>query len=111
MLAMLDAGHDLSLGRAIARKLIGDHHARSKALLLEQLAQQPLGCFSIAAALDQDIEHDPVLIYGTPEPVLHPGDPDGDLVQVPLVPGAGQASSQAAATENKRSSPKAGPSN
>jgi hypothetical protein len=39
-------------------------------LLLEQLAQQPLGRLGIAPALDQDVEHGPVLIDGAPEPML-----------------------------------------
>ena len=54
MLPMLDAGHDLSPGRAVAREFVGDHHARCDALLLEQLAQQPLGRLGIAPALNQD---------------------------------------------------------
>src|ERR671916_3033337 len=32
----------------------------------------------------------PGLVHGTPEPVLHPGDPDGHLIRVPLAPGTGQ---------------------
>src|SRR5918997_610515 len=44
----------------------------------------------VPAALDQHVEHHPGLVHGTPEPVPHPGDPDGHLIQVPLVPGTGQ---------------------
>ncbi len=42
-LPMLDSGHDLSLGRGGAGEFVGDHHTRSHALRLEQLAPQALG--------------------------------------------------------------------
>ena len=61
-------------------------HARSPALPLEQLAQQALGCPRVAAALDKNVEHHPVLVDRAPQPVLYPRDRDHDLVQVPLVP-------------------------
>jgi hypothetical protein len=35
VLAMLNAGHDLSFGRAVARQLVGDHHAGWPHLLLQ----------------------------------------------------------------------------
>jgi hypothetical protein len=38
VLPMLDTRHDLSLGRAVARELVRDHHPRNHALLLEQLS-------------------------------------------------------------------------
>src|SRR5215469_2670367 len=79
VLAMLNAGHDLAFGRAIAGKLVGDHDAGRSHLLFQQLAQQPLGRVLVASALDQNIEHDPGLVHGTPQPVLHTGDPEHDL--------------------------------
>ena len=36
--------------------------------------QQPLGSLLVAAALDQDIEHDASLVHCSPQPMLHPGD-------------------------------------
>jgi hypothetical protein len=42
VLAMLDARHDLTLGRAIAAERIGDQHTRCSTLLLQELAQQAL---------------------------------------------------------------------
>ena len=38
VLAMLDAGHDLSLGRAVAGQLVGNHDAWRSHLLLQELA-------------------------------------------------------------------------
>jgi hypothetical protein len=40
----------------------------------------------IAPGLNENIEHDTILIDGTPEMVLHALDPDEDFVHVPLVP-------------------------
>ena len=40
-----------------------------------------------AAALNQDIEHDPVLVDSTPSPMLPTGDADRDLIEMHLVPG------------------------
>src|SRR5215213_7076186 len=87
MLPMLDTRYDLSFGRAVAREFVGDHHARSDALLPEQLAQQPVGCFCIAAALNQNVEHNPMLVHHSPEPMLSACNADYHLVEVPLVTG------------------------
>src|SRR5215468_9827334 len=51
VLAMLDAGHDLSFGRAVAGKLVGNHDAWRSHLLLQQLAKEPLRCGRAAPAL------------------------------------------------------------
>jgi hypothetical protein len=77
MLPMLDARHDLPLCRVVAGKLVGDHHARRPHLPLQQLAQQPLGRLFVAAALDQDVEHDAGLVHGSPKPMLYPGNFEG----------------------------------
>ena len=83
MLPMLDAGHDLPLCRAEAGKLAGDHDTGRPHLPLQQLAQQSLGCLLVASALDQDIEHDAGLVHRSPQPMLHPGDLEYDLIQMP----------------------------
>ena len=75
---MLNAGHDLAFDRAIAGKFVGDHDAWRSHLLLQQL--KPLRRLFVASALDQNIEHDPGLVYGAPQLVLHTGDPEHDLV-------------------------------
>src|SRR6266849_2476088 len=85
VLPMLDPGHDLPLGRGIAPQLVGDEHTRGSALLLEELAEQALGGLLVAPALDENIENEAVLVDGTPEPMLLPGDADDDLIDVPFV--------------------------
>src|SRR5919199_850139 len=39
----------------------------------------------VAPALDEDVQHDPVLIHCAPEPVLLPRDLHGNLVEVPCI--------------------------
>src|SRR5208283_2506290 len=88
MLPMLDAGHDLPLGRGIAAQLVGDQHTRRSPLLLQELAEQAFGGLLVAPALDEDIENEALLVDRSPEPVLLAGDGDHDLIEVPLVAAA-----------------------
>jgi hypothetical protein len=90
MLPVLNAGQQALLGSAVAGQLVGDHDTRWAHLFPEQLAQQAFSGRLIAPALEQNLEHDPVLINGPPEPVLHPGDLHRDLVQMPFVTGSRQ---------------------
>src|SRR5215210_3342230 len=87
---VLDRGHDLTLRGPVAGQLVRDHHTRGPALLLEQLAAQALGGPLVAPALDQDVEHDPILVDGPPEPVLLSPDHQAHFVEVPLVARTGQ---------------------
>jgi hypothetical protein len=83
VLAMLHTRPPSFLRGGIAGQLVRDHHAWSDTLLL---AQQALRRFGIAPALDQDVEHDPMLIHGSPKPVLPARDIDRHLIKVPFVP-------------------------
>jgi len=85
VLAMLNAGHDLLLCRAVAGKLVGDYDTGRPHLPLQQLAQQPLGRVLVASALDQDVEYGAGLVDGSPKPMLYPGNFQHDLVQMPFV--------------------------
>src|SRR3954453_2305575 len=67
---MLNRGHHLSLRSAIARQLVRDHHTRHAGLALQQLPEQALGGPLVAPALDENVEHNPILIDSPPEPVL-----------------------------------------
>src|SRR5438045_9465556 len=90
-LRMLDPRHGLPLGRGVALQLVGDEHTRCSTLLLEELAEQAFGGLLVAPALDENIENEAVLVDGTPEPMLVPGDADDDLIEVPLVATARRA--------------------
>src|ERR1700726_2277089 len=85
VLPMLDPGHDLPLGSGVAFQLVGDEHTRGSTLLLEELAEQAFGGLLVAAALDENIENEAVLVDGTPEPMLLPGEADAHLIEVPFV--------------------------
>jgi hypothetical protein len=54
-------------------------------LLLEELAEQAFSGLLVAPALDENIEHEAVLVDGTPEPMLLPGEADDHLIEVPFV--------------------------
>jgi hypothetical protein len=84
VLAMLNAGDDLPLRRAVAGKLVGDHDTGRPHLLLQQLAQPPLGSLFVASALNHNVEDDAGLVHGSPQPMLHPGNFERDLIKMPL---------------------------
>src|SRR5438105_7094665 len=85
VLPMLDPGHDLPLGRGVALQLVGDEHTRGSTLLLEELAEQAFGGLLVAPALDENVKNEAVLVNGTPEPMLLPGEADDNLIEVPFV--------------------------
>src|SRR4051794_5992852 len=85
-LPVLDPGPDLPLGRAITLQLIGHDHTREILRALQQLLEEALGRLGAAPALDQDVEHDAVLVDRPPEVVALAADADEDLAQVTLVP-------------------------
>jgi len=91
VLAMLNVGHDLSLRRTVAGKLVGNHDTGRPHLPLQQLAQQTLSGLFVASALDQNVEHDTGLIHGSPKPMLYPSNFEHDLIQMPLIADLGKA--------------------
>src|SRR3954471_7215098 len=89
---MLDRGHHLSLRGTVAGQLVRDHHrgTRGAHLPLQQLPEQALGGLLVAPALDQNVEHDPILIDSPPEPMLRSPDHQAHFVQMPLVSRTGK---------------------
>src|SRR4051812_23395539 len=86
---MLDRRHHLRLRGAVARQLVRDHDTRRPRLPLQQLAKQTLGGPLVAPALDQDVEHDPILVDSPPEPVLRSPDHQATSSRCHLSPGLG----------------------
>lgn len=80
---MLDRGHQLSKGRTIRAKLVGDDTFRLTSLLLHQPDQQALGGLGVAASLDDFVENIAVLIHSAPQPVFPATDHHDHLVQMP----------------------------
>jgi hypothetical protein len=64
-------------------------------LTLQQSLEEPLGSVGIAPGLDEDIEHNAILIDGAPEILQHALDPNEHLVRVPLVSWSWPAASPA----------------
>src|SRR3954468_18823350 len=87
---MLDRGHHVCLCSGVAGELVRDHDTRGPALLFQQLAEQALGGLLVPPALDQDVEHDPILVNSPPEPVLRSPDPQAHFVEVTFIARAGQ---------------------
>src|SRR5215469_11237037 len=94
-LSVLDAGKQVTLSDAVAPQLVGHDHPRHVLQTLQKPPKEALRRVGIAPGLNENVEHDAILIDGTPEIVLHTLDPDEDLVHVPLVPWARPASTQA----------------
>src|SRR4051794_36275136 len=88
--SMLDRGHHLTLRGAVARQLVRNHHTRHAGLALQQLPEQAFGGRLVPPALDESVEHDPILVHRAPEPVLLAGNLHLNLVQAPLVSGTGE---------------------
>ena len=85
----------LALGDAVASQLISHDHAWHVLKTFQQAAKEALRGFGVPPWLNQDVEHNAVLIHGTPKIVLHALDPDKHLVHVPLVSRPWSAASQA----------------
>src|SRR6202522_1364871 len=92
---MLDVGKQVALCYAVASQHVGHDHPRHIVLALQQAPEEALGGFGISALLNEDVEHNAVLIHAAPKIVLHALDPDEHLVQVPLVPWPWPAASHA----------------
>src|SRR3954454_25402677 len=76
---MLDRRHHLTLRGAVARQLVRDHDTRHAGLALQQLAEQAFGGRLVPPLLDENVEHDPILVDGSPEPMLRSPDHQAHL--------------------------------
>ncbi len=77
---MFNAREDLAFGGSIGSEFIGHDNSGHIAQTLQQLAKEPLGCFRVAAALDQHIKYVAVLIDRSPEVVQFAPNADEYLV-------------------------------
>jgi hypothetical protein len=69
----------------VAAQAVGDDASRLVTQPLQQPFEEALGCCGISPVLDQDVEHDAVLVDGTLKVAKLTVDPDEHLVQVPGV--------------------------
>ncbi len=82
---MDDGRHDAPVSCGITPQLVGDQPPGRATLTLQQLTKEAFSSTSVATRLDEDIDHVPILINGTPEILSSTLDGDEDLVQVPRV--------------------------
>ena len=92
---MFNLGKQQTLRDAVASQLIGHDYARHISKTLQQPSKETFGCLGIPPWLNEDVEHDAVLIHSTPKIVLYATNPDEHLVHVPFVSWAWPATSQA----------------
>ena len=94
VLVLLRAVHDERHHRAvrccIAAQLVRDEPARRAALIFQQFPKEPGGSPSVAAGLDEDVDHITVLVNRPPEIVTSALNLHKQLVEIP---GVAQASS------------------
>src|ERR1700704_2129055 len=92
---MFNLGKQLALGHAVAPQLVGYDHARDILKALQQPTKEAFGSFGIPPWLNEDVEHDTVLVDRAPKIMLHALDPDEHLIKVPLVTGPRTTATQA----------------
>ena len=82
---MLDARKQLTLSDTVAAQFVGHDHPRHVLKSFQQSLEEPFRSGPIASSLNQDVEHNAILIDRAPKVVLHALDPDEHLIEVPLV--------------------------
>jgi hypothetical protein len=92
---MIDTGKQMTLGDAVASQLVSHDHPRQILQAFQQPSEEALGGVGIAPVLNKDVEHNAILINGTPKVVLHALDPDEYFVEVPFVTGARSTAAEA----------------
>lgn len=94
MLSMSNAGQHNPFRRPVAAQLVSNDHTWSAACGTQQLAEEPDSGKSIPSWLDENIEHNAVLIDRSPEIVCDSVDLEEDFIQVPFVTGPSATPSQ-----------------
>src|SRR5208283_2424549 len=92
---MLDVGKQVALRHAVASQFVGHDHSWHILQTFQLAPEESLGGRGIAALLNEDVEHNAVLVHGAPKVTLHALDPDEHLVHVPLVAGSWPPAAQA----------------
>ena len=83
--SVLDLGEHLALRHAVTPQAIGDQALGFVLQPSEQALEEPFGGGGIPAILDQDVEHDAVLVHRTPEIMQLAIDLQKYLIEVPGV--------------------------
>ena len=94
--AMGDGWEDLSVGRRIASKLVGNELPWWTPLVFRHRAKEALGGSLVSMACDKDIEDIAVLVHGSPKIMAFAADCDEHFVHVPDVAESALSSPQSA---------------
>jgi hypothetical protein len=70
MLAMLHGKVHRRFRGAVRTELVRDHHARRRHGGFQEFLHEPLRSPRVSSILDQDVEHEAILIDGAPQPML-----------------------------------------
>ena len=82
---MFNLGKQLALSRTVTSQLVSHDHARHILKAFQQAPKEAFGGTGAPPWLNEDVEHDAVLIHGAPKIVLHTLNPNEHLIKVPLV--------------------------
>jgi len=85
VLAVAEAGQELSAGSAIAAQPIGHNETGNVAQAFQQLAKKACGRTLIPVLLYENIKHVTILVHCPPEVVTLPLNRDKDFVEMPRV--------------------------
>jgi hypothetical protein len=70
-LSMFNLGKQLAPGHAVASQLVGQDHARDILQSFQQPPEDAFGGVRVPAWLNEDLEHDTVLIHRAPKIMLY----------------------------------------
>src|SRR4051812_25173348 len=82
---MPDIGQDLAMRDTVAAQAVGDEAPGFVLQPVQQSLEEALRRRSVPSALDQNVEHNAMLVDSTPEVMKRAVDPDEHLIQVPGV--------------------------
>jgi hypothetical protein len=74
---------DLAPGHAVAAQPVGNNASRLEPEAGQQPLEDALGRAGVPPVLDQDVEHDPLLVRRAPEVVQHAVDRQEHCIEVP----------------------------
>ncbi len=77
---------DLTPRHTVTLQFIGYDHAGFVLQTLQKPLEESFGGLRIPPRLNENVEHDTILVYGPPEVVLYSLDANEHLVHIPLVP-------------------------
>jgi hypothetical protein len=82
---MFDFGKEIALCHTVASQFVGNDHARHILEALQKPSEETLRGLGVPSWLNQDVEHNAVLVHGAPKIMLHALDPNEHFIEIPFV--------------------------